>query len=216
MRLPRSPLLLPALGATLVLGACSFDTDPGPQVAQDRAVGSFTRVDTRGAVDVRLRAGEPKSLQVRAGRDVIDDVRTEVRYGTLRIWLDGDHVHAGRTVVDVGAPEIEAIDSDGASDIAAGGLHGGTLAVHTDGAGDLTANGSVDHLAVDVSGAGDLHLADLEAGDARVRLSGAANAEIRANARLHAEVSGAGSLRYFGDPELSQQVSGAASVSRGD
>jgi hypothetical protein len=215
MLLPRSLFLLPAAVAALALGACSADVDSGPQTSQDRTVGSFTRVETHGAIDVRLRAGEPRSLRVRAGRDAIDDIRTEVRDGTLRIGIDGGS-HRGRMVVDVGVPAVDAIEADGAGDIAAGGLHGQMLAVRTDGASDVTANGDVERLVLDVSGAGDLHLGALEARDVRVRMSGSGDAEIRAATRLDADVSGASDLHYHGDPTVSRHVSGAADISRAD
>ena len=213
MLLPRSLLLLPAVAAAFALGACDIG-DTGPQTSQDRSVGAFSRVESHGDIDVRLRVGEPRSVRVRAGEQVIDDVRTEVHDGTLRISFERDGFQLGRRVVEVGVPALDAIQADGASDIAAGGLAGRALSIRTNGAADVTANGRVERLDAEVNGAGDLNLAALEARDVRVRMSGAGDAEVRAATRLDADVSGAGDLRYHGDPAVRRHVSGSADLAR--
>ena len=78
-----SPRLLLLVLPALAVGGCSLGDD-GTRTSQTRDVEPFTRVDNRDSVDVRLQVGEPLSVRVLAGEKVIDDVRTEVRDGTLK------------------------------------------------------------------------------------------------------------------------------------
>jgi Putative auto-transporter adhesin, head GIN domain len=211
MSSPRIALILPIAAATLALTGC-IGVDAGPTTTQTRDVAAFTRLKAEDEVDVNLRVGEPRHLRVRAGEKVIDDVRTEVRDGTLYVSYDGPDIREGRLLVEVAAPAVDAIAIDGASDVRVDGLAADTLDIRVSGAGDIAAAGSVQRLTLDISGAGDADLAELAAHDARVELRGAGNADVHATARLDAEVSGAGDLAYRGDPSLRQDVSGSGEI----
>ncbi len=211
MSSPRIALILPVAAATLALTGC-IGIDAGPTTTQSRDVPAFTRVKAEDQVDVDLRVGEPRRLRVRAGEKVIDDVRTEVRDGTLFVSYDGPGIRNGRLLIEVAAPSIDAIAITGASDVRVDGLAAEALDIRVSGAGDIAAAGRVGRLALDISGAGDADLAELAAGEARVELSGAGDADVRAADRLDAEVSGAGDLAYRGDPRVRRTVSGSGEI----
>jgi hypothetical protein len=211
MSSPRIALILPVAAATLALTGC-IGIDAGPTTTQSRDVPAFTRVKAEDQVDVDLRVGEPRRLRVRAGEKVIDDVRTEVRDGTLFVSYDGPGIRNGRLLIEVAAPSIDAIAITGASDVRVDGLAAEALDIRVSGAGDIAAAGRVGRLALDISGAGDADLAELTAGEARVELSGAGDADVHAADRLDAEVSGAGDLAYRGDPRVRRTVSGSGEI----
>ena len=211
MASPRIALLIPAVAAAALLSGC-IGIDAGPTTTDYRDVAAFTRIKAEDQVDVRLRGGEARRLDVRAGEKVIDDVRTEVRDGTLYVSYDGPSIRNGRLLVEVATPTLEAIGITGSADVLADGLDGGALDVRVSGAGDVTAHGRVDRLTLDVSGSGDADLADVVAREARVDLSAAGDADVSAAARLDADVSGAGDLAYRGDPAVSQRVTGSGDV----
>ena len=211
MSSPRIALILPVAAATLALTGC-IGIDAGPTTTQSRDVPAFTRVKAEDQVDVDLRVGEPRRLRVRAGEKVIDDVRTEVRDGTLFVSYDGPGIRNGRLLIEVAAPSIDAIAITGASDVRVDGLAAEALDIRVSGAGDIAAAGRVGRLALDISGAGDADLAELAAGEARVELSGAGDADVHAADRLDAEVSGAGDLAYRGDPRVRRTVSGSGEI----
>ena len=211
MSSPRIALILPVAAATLALTGC-IGIDAGPTTTQSRDVPAFTRVKAEDQVDVDLRVGEPRRLRVRAGEKVIDDVRTEVRDGTLFVSYDGPGIRNGRLLIEVAAPRIDAIAITGASDVRVDGLAAEALDIRVSGAGDIAAAGRVGRLTLDISGAGDADLAELAAGEARVELSGAGDADVHAADRLDAEVSGAGDLAYRGDPRVRRTVSGSGEI----
>jgi hypothetical protein len=213
MSSPRIALILPIAAATLALTGC-IGVDAGPTTTQTRDVDAFTRLKAEDEVDVNLRVGESRHLRVRAGEKVIDDIRTEVRNGTLYVSYDGPSIREGRLLVEVAAPAVDGVDITGASDVRVEGLAADAFDIRVSGAGDLTAEGRVQRLKLDISGAGDADLAELAADDARVELGGSGDADVYASDRLDAEVSGAGDLAYRGDPSLHQDVSGAGEIDR--
>ena len=161
---PRRALLVLPLIAALALTAC----DDGPTTTQARDVADFTRIDNRDSVDVRLRVGEPQRVRVRAGEKVIDDVRTEVRDGTLEIAFDRDGFGGSDVEVEVSVPELTAIEASGSGDIEASGVDADAFEISSDGSADIVVAGAAARLTVDLDGSGEADLADLAADSAQV------------------------------------------------
>ena len=205
-------LLIPAAIAALALAGCDLDDD-GPRISQTRDVPSFTRIDNRDSVDVRLHVGEPQRVQVWAGENVIDDVHTDVRDGTLRLTFDHDGIFGGDVVVDATVPRLTGIDASGSGDIDADGIDADTFDLRSDGSATIALQGSVGRLGVDLDGSGDADLADLTAREARVAVSGSGDADVRADRRLDVAVDGSGDVRYHGNPALTKQVDGSGDLS---
>jgi hypothetical protein len=68
---------------------------------------------------------------------------------------------------------------------------------------------------MDLSGASDIFAYDLVSESYDLEISGAGNAQINVSKRIHAEISGAGSVKYKGSPtEVDQSVSGAGSIKK--
>jgi Putative auto-transporter adhesin, head GIN domain len=205
-------LLLPTAVAALALAGCSIGDD-GPETTQNRDVADFTRIENRDSVDVRLRVGEPQRVRVRAGEKVIDDVRTEVRDGTLRVTFDHDGWGGDDVVVEASVPELNGIEASGSGDIEVDGIDAGAFELVSDGSADIALAGTAARLAVSLDGSGDADLADLTAREARVDVSGSGDAEVRADERLEVAVDGSGDVRYHGDPALTERVDGSGDLS---
>jgi hypothetical protein len=206
---PRRLLLVPAALAALAVAGC----DDGPRTTQTREVANFTRVDNDSSVDVRLRVGERRHVEVRAGEKVIDDVGTEVRDGVLEVTFDHDGWGGTDVVVEASVPELNGIDVSGSGDVEADGIDADALDVRSDGSADIDLRGTVGRLALELDGSGDADLADLAARDARVFVGGSGDAEVRVGERLDVAVDGSGDVRYHGEPELTQNVDGSGDLS---
>lgn len=187
----------------LALAGCGS----GQMTSQIRDVGEVSRVRAEGKIDVEVRAGAPRRVEVRAGEKVIDDVATEVDGDTLVVRTESrglvigsDGFDDSRVVVQL--PELQSVDSDGSSDIEVAGLDGGTLAASVDGSGDLEARGRVSALDLTVDGSGDADLVRLAARRVRVEVHGSGDAEVQALDVLEAVAEGSGSIRYRGRPRV--------------
>ena len=208
-------LLIPTAVAAVALAGCSVGDD-GPRTSQTRAVDPFTRIDNHASVDVRLHVGGPQRVEVRAGEKVIDDVRTEVRDGTLRLTFHRDNLFGDEVVVDATVPKLTGVRSSGSGDIDADGIKARAFAVRSDGSSDIALEGEVARLAVDVDGSGDADLTDLTAREAHVQVGGSGNADVSADRRLDVKVGGSGDVRYHGNPAVTRQVDGSGDLSHAD
>ena len=87
------------------------------------------------------------------------------------------------------------------------------LEVTVSGAGSMKARGSASSLCATLSGAGDLDLAKLKAASAIVTISGAGDANVNVTDVLVAQISGAGSITYYGKPAtVTRSITGSGSI----
>jgi hypothetical protein len=215
MSSPRRALLLAAAVAALAFAGCSVGDD-GPRTTQERDVAGFTRIDNRDSVDIRLRVGERRRVVVRAGENVIDDVGTEVRDGTLRVTFDHDGFGGSDVVVEASVPKLTGIEASGSGDIDADGIAADAFELRSDGSADIALAGTAGRLALELDGSGDADLGGLATREAQVAVSGSGSADVRAGERLEVDVDGSGDVRYHGDPALTQQVDGSGELIRAD
>lgn len=79
------PLLLFALAGCQREQWDDCITSTGPMRMEERAIAAFTAIDLSDRVDLVLEDRAPGSIAVEAGRNLLDQVITEVKDGTLRI-----------------------------------------------------------------------------------------------------------------------------------
>jgi hypothetical protein len=211
----RSLLLTLTAIAGFALAGCSIGDD-GPRTTQTRDVASFTRVDKDGSVDLRLHVGARQRVKVRAGEKVIDDVRTEVRDGTLYVAFEHDGWGGGSVVVEATVPKLTAIAKSGSGDVEAEGISAPAFALRADGSGDIELYGNATRLSAELDGSGDVDLSGLTAGAAEVDKSGSGNTDIRADDHLTVALDGSGDVHYLGNPVLVQHVDGSGDLSHRD
>lgn len=199
----------------IALAGCSV-SDDGEKTAQTRDVPAFTRLANDDSVHVRLHVGSPQKVRVSAGDKVIDDVRTEVRDGTLHVTFDHDGWGDPDVEVEAWTPQLTAIASDGSGDVDAEGVAADAFEVTADGSADVRVQGTAQRLVVAADGSGNAKLADLEARVARVTASGSGDVEVRADTQLAVNVDGSGNVRYHGKPRLTKHDDGSGDVTAAD
>ena len=117
-------------------------------------------------------------------------------------------------IADTSAGDIE-IDISGASRLSGSMTAIGEMRLTVSGAGAATLGGKANTLVIVGSGASHAELSDFTVHDARVNLSGASQATINLDGRLDADLSGASTLLYIGDPTLGDiSVTGGSTISK--
>lgn len=214
----------------VLLGSFSFLTTTAQQT---RTVGDFTGIKAGDAYNISIIQSESNSVKVTAPESVQAQIKTEVKDGILIISTEGNIKDDDDITISVSIKSLASIDLSGASDIksenqlicdklaistnGAGDVHLDVKAndIKTDvsGAGDVTLKGTTQTLDAIVSGAGDLKASNLEATKITAKVSGAGDAKVNAIQSLTADVSGAGSIIYKGNPvDRNVNISGAGSV----
>jgi len=211
------------LSSALALGLAAFAgcarVDTGPLVTQTRDVPPFTSIELRGAARLDVLVGEAQSVVVEADEDSLQALSTTVHGKQLVIDTRdrGFWMREGERHVRITVPTLERVALNGAASGSVHGLSGGSAALILSGAGEFEASGTVERLVANVNGAGNMDLAHLVAGDAKVVVNGTGNIQVQASERLDATVNGVGNIEYVGRPrDLNTAIHGVGSIEQSD
>ena len=206
--------------------------------SEDRKPGDFTSIALRYPAEVVIKQAGSTSVKIEADDNLLPQITTVVRAGTLEIdnnlqdW-DAKRVKPTKpvkitiTVKDLnaidfssaGSVQVESLDTDslrvtlsGAGEVHLHNLKVSSLNGTLSGAGSMQADGTADELDMRISGFGNFDGAELQSLTASVHISGAGDSTVRVKNELSATITGAGSVRYYGSPNIQKQISGAGSI----
>ena len=203
---------------------------------EEYAFTNFTKVEISTAFEFEIEQASSYSINVTADDNVIDRVQVsqdgqtlKIRVGTVptlrRVTLKalvtmpqlGGLTVSGAsrgTVSDFSCTEAVSIAVSGASRVT-GDITAGDAEFHIDGASTIQLEGSANDMTARVSGASLFSLDDFTVNNADVNISGVSTGTINLDGRLDANVSGASTLLYIGDPIMGAiDVSGASTLSK--
>lgn len=208
---------------------------------QDRKLSGFHAIASSGSFDVVLTQGSTESVRVKADAEVINDVITEVKNGTLLVhsknrsgWNTGNFWNNRTVTIYVTAKDLNSISLSGSGDLRienqfntsslqlrlsgsgdfTGKVNVKTLEASVSGSGDFKIAGKADESTVSIAGSGDFEGNNLITKTTAIRIAGSGDASIYASEKVDASVSGSGDVRYSGHPKnVSKVVHGSGEVS---
>lgn len=206
----------------------------GVERTESRDAAKFTGIDVGGAFNVEVTCGKETKIEVSADDNLLEDISTSVRGNTLYIETKQNISPRTKVHIRITTPNIDDVQSSGASDIVLNNVNNdklhietsgagsvkasvttGKLTVETSGAGNVALEGNAETFSVETSGAAEIKARGLKTKNARVDVSGAGDVELSVSEELNVSVSGAGDIRYHGNPKtVSKEVSGAGSVTK--
>lgn len=209
-------------GEVALMFGFSGITGSGRKISETRDLPAFHSLDFRGNGKILLSQGESQSVTIRADDNVMDKLRTEVEDGHLQIsaekWvMDESSVLYDIVVTDIreisisGMGEIESSDSIRAKRLTLrlSGTGEITLALDAErlmstisGTGKMRLEGTAEEHDIDIKGVGELHAYDLAVRSTRVVITGAGECKVNVIDDLTVDISGAGSVLYKGDPNV--------------
>ena len=221
----------------IVLLSCNVvgEQGNGNVVKQERKVAAFNAIDVSGAFDVYITQGSVQSVFVEADDNLLPLIRTEVKGSTLMIGNEKPIRDPKSLKVYITVPDLRTIELSGAVNLHSQNkltftelgieISGATeanlelavqkLDISSSGGSEMRFTGMANKVNMDVSGAVNIHAYDLLAEYVSLSISGAGDAEINVTKELLAEISGAASVRYKGDPQkVDSNVSGAGSIKK--
>ena len=210
-------ILLISVSLFMLSGCHKFGqaTGSGVMKIEKRTVPSFTSVSVSGAYDVEIVVQKEQNLELEGDDNLLSLISTDVRGGVLEVSNSKSLSTRNKLRLRISVPSLEGISSSGASDIIISSVKSDDFNIDVSGAGSLKVSGETSALEMKLSGAGDVDAKDLHAQKVKVNSSGAATADVYATEELRADVSGAGSVNYYGDPKsVKEDTSGAGSVTK--
>jgi len=212
----------------------------GKVISQTREVGAFTSISLSYPAEVLIQQGTAASVKLEAEDNLVPQLVAEITDGTLTIknkvsgW--NERVNPTKPVrITITVKDLHELDFPGAGSARIEKLETDSLSVHLNGAGvltidqlkahafdcslsgtgSITASGAADKLTLNISGVGSFNSKDLASASVSVNLSGVGSATVHPTENLSAQVSGVGSVRYYGNPpQVNEHVSGLGSINK--
>lgn len=229
-------ILMAASFSACDLTALAGVSGTGPVVPKEYNLSGFDAVEVSHAFNVIIEQGDSFQVTVKTHENLVQYLKVDVEGTTLHVGFEGIHsLSNSDSEVYVRMPKLRAVDLSGACD---GELRGnwqsesfsvdlsgaselkgqitaGEVKLECSGASSLELAGSSKKTAIEGSGASKFRMDGFSTGDLNIELSGASHASATVNGRLDADLSGASSLHYGGNPTLgTMETSGASSLKR--
>lgn len=178
-----------------------------------RTVDHFSEIHIDGSLDVSVDFQETPRIVVEIDENILPHVTTEVKGQTLHISSQGAICTQNPLVVQVSTDQLSRLISDGANRVTVSQIDNKELTVGLNGSGELNASGQTGKFVVTIGGASSLFTGNLRADEVQVRLDGAGEAEVHATKKLVAEITGAGDIRYSGNPaDVTKTITGVGVI----
>lgn len=225
-------------GLSLLAGVGALPASADDTAENMRDVSAFSRVKTKGSIDISVVVGSAQSVKVIADSDIIDDIETEVSRGQLVVqfkdrksWSKFRSIDVAR--VEVTVPSLEAAQIDGSGDIRVEGVSGDefdaevngsgdidlidvktkNMTIDIKGSGDIEANGTCESLEVEIKGSGDVSARELECSEGDVSIMGSGDVEVFLKDSVQVSIMGSGDVAVYGKPgSVSSRSMGSGDV----
>jgi len=211
------PIVLLAACVVVVVGCHLPGVRGNGQIkTEERQVGSFANLDVGGAFEIEWESGSP-ALRITIDENLLPYIENNVSDDTLRLHTR-EHVWPTHGIkVVISSPTRTGGRTRGAVKLTVKQLSGPTFALESKGASEISLDGKVDRLLVDMTGASQLAADGLQAKTAEISTTGAGDAEVAVTDTLKVVITGAGKVTYSGNPPtINKQITGAGSIRHRD
>ena len=218
------------MAATALLAAFAAHAE-----RRDYPVADISAVSSSIPLELELIQDEHESLALEDDDGQLAEVEVTMEGGTVRIRSMNRSTHWKKSVRGVLHTKlIESIHLAGTGSIRSASIRADTLKATLSGSGKIQlrrldakevkvvlsgagtvdlGSGRVEDLGVTVTGAGDVIAGKVRSDAGKVAISGAGTTTLWAEKTLDARISGVGTVRYYGDPEIvDRKVAGVGSV----
>ena len=210
----------------IVLGANIQSFAFSSEKTENRNLKNFNAIKISSGIDLYLRMGETEEVKVVADGDIIDKVITEVKDGTLKIYMKQNNnwnwgITKSRKVY-VSVKELVRLDASSGSDVnsentltgeslevkASSGsdvnldIHYKNFSVDASSGSDARISGKTKNLKVEASSGSDVKAQYLESVICKVSVSSGSDATVNVSEELYANASSGGDVRYYGNPQV--------------
>ncbi len=230
--------------AAATLLTCATLAVASPVAAADvatetRQVDAFRTVRLVGSADLVLTQADTPSLTVEGDKDVLRDLKAEVRgdelllsyepNGGMRWWTSDKKgprfllsAKSLERIATSGSGDVRSasftvpgdfeISVSGSSDVRFGSLAARKLLVRISGSGDVQLAGGVLEQNVRIAGSGDYRSGALQSATATIAIGGSGDATLWARDNLSVKIAGSGDVKYYGRPAVSKSIAGSGSI----
>jgi len=179
-----------------------------------RTVKGFDRVDVSGSAKLIIEQGESESLTITADDNLLDYLTSDVEGSKLILGVkSGNSLQPTAPITyKLIVKKLNAIGASGSITVDAKDIQTDSLTVAVSGSGELSISGNSNEQKIAISGSANYKAESFSTKDTSISISGSGKAVLAASNRLDVEVSGAGEVRYIGEPKITKNISGSGIV----
>jgi len=166
---------------TIIIMICSLLSNflYADNTKEERSVEVFTKVDLRIAADLILTQGEQQKVLIEANEEILEDLVTIVKNGTLIIKYEVWKITSKRPQIYITMKDIQGVDVSGSGSVSAE-----TKIIGTD-------------IEFNISGSGKMNFTDFAADNIEINISGSGRLELFGSDELESmdfDISGSGDI----------------------
>ncbi len=181
-----------------------------------RTISAFANIDASGAFVIEWQSGAP-TLRITTDQNLLPYIESHISGDTLHVRTREQTWPTHGIKVAISSPTRAGARISGAVKLTVKQLTGPRFALEATGASRVTLDGNVDGLLADMAGASELAASGLQTKTAEISTTGAADAEIAVAETLKVAITGAGKVKYSGNPPtIEKHISGAGSIRHKD
>lgn len=189
----------------------------GIKGSDKRDVDTFNSIKVQGGIDVNYRHAPHVQLEIIGDQNLLPIIKTRVSNGVLIIDSDQSYQTKLPLIVELTAPNLNAVNLAGAGNINLQGLNEKSLQLTLGGSGNVIAEGNVNVFSVRISGSGNVNAKNLESEQADLNITGSGDINLTVKDSLKASIIGSGDINYFGHPrKVEPHILGSGGVEAGD
>jgi hypothetical protein len=201
----------------------AFAALAGNSDKQTRTVGSFSSIKVSSGIDLYLESGTQEKVTVESDNDDLADLVTEVKDGTLRIYIKKRPFNLNfrnSYEVHVTARILISLDASAGSEVKGQNRFQGDeceisassgseismevnydkLKIDSSSGSEISVSGKSKHIEVSVSSGSEIDASELEAVVADVEASSGGEVRVNVTSEIHADASSGGDIEYKGSP----------------
>src|SRR6266436_6129420 len=182
----------------------------------ERPVSPFADIEVRSAITIERPTGAP-SLRITTDENLLTYIDSNVSADTLHLRTREQLRPTHGVKVLISSPTRTGARISGAVKLVAKQLSGSRFALEARGASQVSLEGNIDELLADMTGASELTAGSLQTKTTEISTTGAGDAEIAVAETLKVAITGAGKVKYSGNPvTVEKHISGAGSIRKKD
>lgn len=172
-------------------------------------------VDFQSIGELTISQGPTEALRIEAPEAILSKLTSEVSGGQLILGIKPNQVIDSPSQIRyfLTLKTLKGLRLSGAGNVMVDRLKTPSLAVTLNGTGNVQVSGTAERQLVQILGASHYQADQLHTQEAVVSIQGTGAASVYVTERLDADISGAGSVEYLGQPMIvNQTVNGAGTV----
>lgn len=200
---------------------------PGNEKNETRNVKNFRAIKVSSGIDLYIRMGDRESLKIEADADVMDDIITEVKDGTLRIYMKRRNSLFNWSFnesekVFVTVKNLEEIEASSGSDVESENTLEGdnleikassgsdvkldvyykTVSLKASSGSDARISGKAKTFIAEASSGSDIKANGLKVAIAKLKASSGSDINVTVTDELYARASSGSDINYYGNPGI--------------